>query len=384
MNLVEFEAKALLRNACLPVPRGRVLRHGESAPNGQAVVVKAQVPFGGRGKQGLVVVAEPHDVQTKVDVVRQRMRERGYEEPIVLLEDLTQASAETYFAWRIDDVAQCYVLSFSRAGGVEIESQADSLRELRIDPRTVPAAQDFLRFFGERGYLGRQLAALTRFAVSSWRVFVHNDAHLLEINPLAFTSRGEVIALDAKIVLDDNADLRHGDWAELYSAQLTTAGMTELERRAVEGGLTFVELQGDTAVISGGAGLGLALMDLLADAGMPAANFVDTSGGSAASVYERRTQLVFERAARDDVRYILMYLTVAASNLARHVHTLIDILDRTPPPKPLVIGLLCAGAAEREMNFQQAQALFAERGYPCARDLKGVMAAMEQLRQKSV
>lgn len=383
MNLVEFEAKMLLRNACLPVPGARVLRHDEAVPAGKPVVVKAQVPFGGRGKQGLVLVTGADDVEEKVALVRQRMLERGYGEPILLLEELTQVAAETYFAWRIDDVAQCYVLSFSRAGGVEIESQADSLREFRVDPRTIPAAQDFLAFFSDFGYKGRSLTTLTRFAVSSWRVFVQNDAHLLEINPLAFTSRGDVIALDAKIVLDDNADLRHGDWAGFHSAKLVTAGMTDLERRAVEGGLTFVELQGETAVISGGAGLGLALMDLLADAGMPAANFVDTSGGSAASVYERRTQLVFERAARDDVKAILMYLTVAASNLARHVHTLIEILDRTPPPKPLVIGLLCAGAAEREMNFQQAQALFAERGYPCARDLKGVMEAIVQLRQKT-
>lgn len=384
MNLVEFEAKALLRNACLPVPGARVLRHGETAPNGKPVVVKAQVPFGGRGKQGLVLVTGADDVQEKVDLVRQRMVERGYDEPILLLEDLTQAVSETYLAWRIDDVGQCYVLSFSRAGGVEIESQADSIKELRLDPRTVPAAQDFLAFFGGCGYKGRALAALTRFAVSSWRVFVQNDAHLLEINPLAFTSRGEVIALDAKIVLDDNADLRHGDWPEFHSAKLVTAGMTDMERRAVDGGLTLVELQGETAVISGGAGLGLTLMDLLADAGMPAANFVDTSGGSAASVYERRTQLVFELAQRDEVKSILMYLTVAASNLARHVKTLIEILDRTPPPKPLVIGLLCAGAAEREMNFEQAKALFAERGYPCARDLKGVMEAMVELRKKTV
>jgi succinyl-CoA synthetase beta subunit len=279
-------------------------------------------------------------------------------------------------------VAQNYVLSFSRAGGVEVESQAGSIREMRLDPRNVPTAQDFLPFFLEQEFRGRALTTLTRFAVSSWRVFVQNDAHLLEINPLALTDRGEVIALDAKIVLDDNADMRHTDWAELYSAKLTTGGMTDLERRAVDGGLTFVELQGETAVISGGAGLGLALMDMLADAGMPAANFVDTSGGSAASVYQRRTELVFERAARDDVKAILLYLTVAASNLARHVQTLVDILDRTPPPKPLVIGLLCAGAAEREMKFEQAQALFAERGYPCARDLKGVMQALVQLRQE--
>jgi succinyl-CoA synthetase beta subunit len=382
MNLVEFEAKALLRDAGLTVPKARVLYHTDAAPTDGAVVVKAQVPFGGRGKMGLVLVTGAEDVAAKVDLVRERMVEKGWNEPVVLLEEPTRADAETYLAWRIDDVAQNYVLSFSRAGGVEVESQAGSIREMRLDPRNVPTAQDFLPFFLEQEFRGRALTTLTRFAVSSWRVFVQNDAHLLEINPLALTDRGEVIALDAKIVLDDNADMRHTDWAELYSAKLTTGGMTDLERRAVDGGLTFVELQGETAVISGGAGLGLALMDMLADAGMPAANFVDTSGGSAASVYQRRTELVFERAARDDVKAILLYLTVAASNLARHVQTLVDILDRTPPPKPLVIGLLCAGAAEREMKFEQAQALFAERGYPCARDLKGVMQALVQLRQE--
>jgi succinyl-CoA synthetase beta subunit len=382
MNLVEFEAKALLRNAGLPVPKSQVLRHGDAAPEGRAAVVKAQVPFGGRGKMGLVLVTSSDDVAEKVQLVRERMVKRGWNDPVLLLEEPTQTDSETYMAWRIDDVAQNYVLSFSRAGGVEVESQAASIREMRIDPRVVPAAQDFLTFFQGFGYAGRAVTTLTRFAVSSWRVFVQNDAHLLEINPLALTKRGEAMALDAKIVLDDNADMRHIDWAELYSAKLTTGGMTDLERRAVDGGLTFVELQGETAVISGGAGLGLALMDLLADAGMPAANFVDTSGGSAMSVYQRRTELVFERASRDDVKAILMYVTVAASNLARHVQTLIEILDRTPPPKPMVIGLLCAGAAEREMNFEQAKTLFAERGYPCARDLKGVMQALVQMRQQ--
>jgi len=381
MNLVEFEAKALLRQAGLPVPAGRVLRPGE-APNAQAAcIVKAQVPFGGRGKQGLVLPAAIDEVASKVELVRERMRALGIE-PVLLLEEPLPAVRETYLAWRIDDVAQCYVFGFAPLGGVEIESHAGPLHELSFDPRHVPGAHEFIDFFEQLGFKGRALASLARFAASSWRVFTHHDAHLVEINPLALTARGDAVALDAKIVLDDNADARHLDWAALHSASLTMADRTELEARAQRAGLTFIEMPGETAVVSGGAGLGMALLDMLADAGMPAANFVDTSGGSAASVYVQRTQIVFERAARADVKAILLYLTVSASNIARHVRTLLDILDTTPPPKPLVIGLLCAGAAEREMTFAQAQAAFAERGYPCARDLKGVMAALLELRAR--
>lgn len=378
MNLVEFEAKALLRNAGLAVPDSRVVRHGESPISEHACVIKAQVPFGGRGKQGLVLTAQPHEVGSQVELVRHRMAELGWHEPVLLLEEVEHTIDETYLAWKIDDVVQNYVFIFSATGGVDVESNQKNICKLHFDPRTVPAAYDFLEFFEKLGFGGRTLASLTRFAATSWRVFTQSDAHLLEINPLAITVKGNVKALDAKIVLDENAAPRHTDRTELYSAMLTTSGLTELERKATEGGLTFVELPGEIAVISGGAGLGMALIDMLADAGMPAANFVDTSGGSAMAVYSLRTELVFERAARTDVKAILMYLTVTASNIARHVRTLLKILDQNPPPKPLVIGLLCAGAAEREMTFEEAQTLFSERGYPCERNLNGVMNALQR------
>lgn len=381
MNLVEFEAKALLRDAGLPLPTSFVLRHDQAAPEGGDWVVKAQVPHGGRGKLGLVVMAGQDDVKASVSLVRQRMRDRGWIDPILLLEQPVQAASEAYLAWRIDDVSQSYELTFSSQGGVDVESAQADLRHLKFAPNRIPATFEFIDFFESLGYSGRIVAELARIASATWHVFLQNDAHLLEINPVAITPRGEVVLVDAKIVLDDNARRRHTSWSALYSKGLEDAGLTDLERRALAGGLTFLELEGETAVISGGAGLGMALLDMLADAGMPAANFVDTSGGSAASVYELRTQLVFERAARPDVKAILLYLTVAASSIARHVNTLIEILDRRPPPKPLVVGLLCAGAAEREMTFGQAKALFESRGYPCASDLAGVMDALLALRR---
>jgi succinyl-CoA synthetase beta subunit len=380
MDLVEFDAKALLRDAGLPVPPGTVLGADDTVRIERPVVVKAQVPFGGRGKKGLVLPAGLTDAQAVIATVRERMRAAGFATPVLLLEDQIETAGECYLAWRIDDVTQSHTLSFSRSGGVDIESSAEPPAEMRFAPTRTPSAHDFLAFFELAGFSGRTLTALCRFAVASWRVYVQADAQLLEINPLAITPRGEVIALDAKVSVDDNARGRHLEWSRLHSAHLASAGMTELERRAAADGFTFVELTGETALLSGGAGLGMALVDLLADEGMPAANFVDASGGSGASMFDRLGRLVFERASRDDVKQILMYFTLSATSLVGVVRGLVALFDEVPPPKPMVVGLLTSGAAEREMSFEQARQIFESRGYRCARDLQEMIDALRALR----
>jgi succinyl-CoA synthetase beta subunit len=383
MDLVEYDAKALLRDAGLPVPPAVLLQPGDPVRVERPVFVKAQVPFGGRGKRGLVLPAGPGDAQAVVETVRERMIAAGFSPPVLLLEDRLDTAAECYLAWRIDDVAQAYALAFSRAGGVDVEAGAAPLVELRFAPTRTPAAHDFVAFFAAAGFSGRTLAALCRFAAASWRVFVQADAQLLEVNPLAVTPRGDVVALDAKVSVDDNARARHGEWSRLHSSRLAAAGMTELERRAAADGFTFVELAGETAVLSGGAGLGMALLDLLADEGMPAANFVDASGGSGAGTFGQLGRLVFERAARDDVKAILLYFTLSATSLAGVVRALVALIEESPPPKPMVVGLLGSGAAEREMSFAEAREIFERRGYPCAPDLRSTIEALRALRAET-
>jgi succinyl-CoA synthetase beta subunit len=124
----------------------------------------------------------------------------------------------------------------------------------------------------------------------------------------------------------------------------------------------------------------MAILDILADAGMPAANFADASGGSGADVFESLGRIAFERAARPDVHAILMYFTLAATSVASVVRGIMRLLDAAPPPKPLVIGLLCSGAGEREMTFAQAQAAFAARGLRCEPGLPEALAALKQVR----
>ena len=382
MNLVEYEAKDLLRRAGLPLPWSQVLQEAASLVIDHDVVLKAQTPFGGRGKQGLILPAGPANATEVLDTLRARMRSIGLNRPAVLAETRVLAEHEYYLAWTIDDVAQDYVLLFTRQGGIHVEDHGATLLRLHFAATVTPLAHEFVAFFQDAGVEGRSLGALCRFATSAWRVFVHNDAQLLEINPLAVTMKGDLIALDAKVVLDDNARPRHLDWSGLHSEYVSKQAMSDLERRADAAGFTLVELQGETAILAGGAGTGMALLDLLADEGIPAANFVDASGGSAQLIFEQLGRLVFERARHPDVTAILMYFSLSATSLASVVNGLLKLFDEEPAPKPLVIGLLTSGAAEREMSHAQAAAALRERGYGCERDLPAVMQKLRELRDQ--
>ncbi len=198
------------------------------------------------------------------------------------------------------------------------------------------------------------LGAIARFATELYKLFVAEDAELIEINPLAITANGQVTALDAKVVLDDNARFRHRDWHELLSARLERAAMKPLERRAADNGLTLVDLDGCVALFAGGAGFGMALVDLLADAGMPAANFADASGGASPEAFAAMGDVILERAARPDVKAIVCYQNMGATSLKIAVDGLLGAWDRAPVKKPLVVGFAVSATAEREMTAAEA------------------------------
>lgn len=377
MRLIEAEGKALLAEAGISVPAGRLYRAGEAVETTAAghVAIKAQTLAGGRGKQGLVRIVDGAAAPQAAQAIRAMA---GPATPL-LVEAAVEIAAEFYMAWRIDDVAQAPVLMFSPAGGVAVEERPDLLREYRADPRRPVRPHDLVAFFRDAGVGGRNLGQLTRFAADLARVFRAADAELIEINPLAATASGTLVALDAKVVVDDNAAYRHRSRQGLVSHGLEMAAMTALERRAAEAGCTFVELDGNVALLTGGAGLGMAILDLVGDAGLKPANFVDAPGGSGPDIFALQSRLVFERAARDDVRAILLYLTLSASSLNSLVTGLLRLLDASPPPKPLVVGFAATGSAEREMTMAEAQSLFGRRGYACADNLADAIAALRQV-----
>lgn len=372
MKLIEADGKELLRRAGLPVPdHARLLGPAES-PEPRAAVIKAQVLEGGRGKAGLVRKANGDSVAGAVAEIRGQMMERG-NVPLLLLEDQVAFEHEYYLGWRIDDLAQRPVLMFSTQGGMDIEAHAGSLRQHAIDPRLPVLPHALVSFLRESGVSGRALGAVARFAAELYLVFRREDADLLEINPLAVTAQGGVVALDCKMSVDGAALARHSYWKEMASHQLRHAGMTPLEAHAEQVGVTFVELPGNVALLSGGAGLGMAIVDLLAESGFRAANFCDAVGGSGIEAFGHMAELVFQRAESPEVQAIAVYFTLSATSLKPAVMSVIKAIGARTLTKPLVVGFAADGPALREMSIAEATAAFAELGYSCVAELSDLM-----------
>lgn len=377
MFLIEAEGKDLLRRHGMAVPVGRLVDDPSEVGVPQTpVALKAQILAGGRGKAGLVRLAGAGEAQ---EVAREILSAAGPASPPLLVEEQVEIAAEYYLSWTVDDVAQKIALSFSTKGGIEVEENAGALRVLLVDPRKDVRPHHLLEFVAGSGVSGRLIGAVARFAARLFAVMRQEDALLIEINPLAVTAKGELVALDAKVTLDDNAAHRHTDWGKLRSRVVQLEAMAPLERRAAELGTTFVELDGSVALLTGGAGLGMAIVDMLSDEGLSPANFVDAPGGTTAETFGRQAALVFQRAAAPEVKAILLYLTLSATSLKQTVGGLTAFLERNPPPKPLVIGLAATGSSTREMSVEEAQQRFGALGYECCTELVEVVDRLKQV-----
>lgn len=378
MRVIEADAKQMLQRRGIAVPPGaRVYRAGESVDTpGTPVAVKAQVLAGNRAASGLVTLADATQAAEAVARVARAMAQGGAE-PLVLMEAQVEIAAEYYAAGRVDDLRQCPVLMFCAEGGSGIEERGDAIAQFAQPPLAELHAHHLLAFLLKAGVPPQHVAVVSRFCTDLLRVLVQEDSLLLEINPLAITREGRAVALDAKLVLDDSAAPRHLEWPLLASHALQSLDATPLENIAARAGFTFVELPGEVAVFSAGAGLGMCLTDVLADAGMPAANFSDASGGGAASQWREMADIVFRRAHEPQVKAILFFFTLTATSIKVVLDPLFHLLDTAPSPKPLVVALMCAGAAEREMTFDQAREQLAQRGHACVTNMQDAIDALK-------
>ena len=350
MRLTEAEGKALLRRHGIPLPRGAVVMHGDAAPSGIAawpgLVVKAQVLEGGRGKRGLIRRADV------AGLAEARAAIAALAGPVpVLVEEAIAIERELYLGLRVDGTAQAQEVLFSAEGGVEVETTGD-LRRIALRAGSAGVAEQVHTAI--RDALPPQLAArVARLAARLAQVARAEDLSLLEINPLAVT-RGGLVACDARMVRDDVASTRHDPGAAAMSAALEDAALTPLERRAREQGFALVEMPGDVALVSAGAGLGMFLMDLLAGHGLRAACFMDNLHGGPADTTEARLGTAFEIAARPEVKAILFYTTLASRPLADRIDGLLRFLERQPAPKPLFVGFAAAPSATRGFDVGAA------------------------------
>jgi succinyl-CoA synthetase (ADP-forming) beta subunit (EC 6.2.1.5) len=315
MNLHEYQAKELFARYGVPVPEGRLAATPEAARAaavalGGRVVVKAQVHAGGRGKAGGVVIAEDPDAAAAAAgrllgsrLVTPQTGAAGLPVGAVWVERPSAIAREIYVSGLIDRSRERVAFMASAAGGMDIEAVAAATPE---QIRTVHASA----IAGLQAYQARELGfflgldkagvdAFTRILLGLYRLLVECDASLVEINPLIVTDDGRLLALDAKVNLDDNALYRQKPLAEQDDPTQTDAR----ERAARRFDLNYIQLDGNIGCMVNGAGLAMATMDLIQLEGGRPANFLDVGGGTTA---ERVTEAFKLITASDEVKAILV------------------------------------------------------------------------------
>jgi succinyl-CoA synthetase beta subunit len=285
VNIHEYQAKELLRAEGVPIPPGEIATTPEQVEAitkkiGGMVVVKAQVHTGGRGKAGGVKLAkspaEAREVASKI----LGMKINGLTVYTVLVTAAADIASEAYVGIILDRATKKPVFMVSPAGGIDIEEVAaktpEKILKLPIDTRygLQPYQASELGFFLFDDV--KKVRAAAKIMTQLYQAFMKNDASLAEINPLVVTPAGEVLALDAKISVDDNALDRHADLAALRDE--TAEAPSEVEARNAN--LTFIKLDGDVGCVVNGAGLAMATMDLVKYYGGEPANFLDIGGSS--------------------------------------------------------------------------------------------------------
>ena len=278
----------------------------------------------------------------------------------LLLEEAIAIAQEIYLAVRIDGTRQCLELLVAPQGGEDVE-RAGNLQRIALDPAgpvTPAALYPVLKTMFAHDVASR----LARYAARLPEIARREDLELLEINPLALTADGQFVACDAKIIRDDSADFRH-DMAEFpLSRALEERGLTPLEREARDLGFQLVEMDGDVALVTSGAGLGMMMIDLLADHGLTAACFMDNLRGAPDETMSERLHIARAIARRPQVKAIVFLTVLSSRSLAERIEALLAWLKAEPLPKPLFVGIAAGHAAARKMSAEAAVAKLAEVG----------------------
>ena len=295
MNIHEYQAKEILKGYGVAVPRGRVATSPEEAEAAAVslgtpvCVVKAQIHAGGRGKAGGVkVVRSPGEAREAAaallgrKLVTHQTGPEGKEVLKVYVEEGCDIARELYLGMVVDRATGCVTLMASTQGGMEIEEVAARTPE-KILKQAVDPAAGYMPYQGRRlayglGLTGEAAKNAQRFIAALYKAFVECDASLAEINPLVVSATGEVLALDAKMNLDNNALFRHKELEALRD--VTEEDPRELEASKFD--LSYITLNGNIGCMVNGAGLAMATMDIIQHFGAEPANFLDVGGGASA------------------------------------------------------------------------------------------------------
>ncbi|MBI4361883.1 MAG: ADP-forming succinate--CoA ligase subunit beta [Euryarchaeota archaeon] len=340
MKMYEYQGKELLARAGVPVPRGHLASTPAEAAQwtrelGGSGVLKAQVLSGGRGKAGLIrPVASPEEAER---VAAELLPKCGR----LLVEEKMVIEKELYLSITIDRDNRTPIILAGLEGGIEVEKSRRILKRpfdplVGLQPFDSRAVAKWMKLPGEPG---TQLGAILR---SMYSLFSSMDAELVEINPLAIVE-GRLVALDAKVTVDDNALFRH---KELKPPEEL---LTPLERRARELGVNYVELEGDIGIVGNGAGLVMSTLDVVAHFGGKPANFCDLGGGTGADTTARAMELVL---SNPKVKVLLVNIMAGITRCDEVARGMVSIRDTIRVPT--VVRMIGTNEAEGRRVLEAA------------------------------
>jgi len=376
VDLFEYEGKQLFADHGVPIQQGTVATTPQQAREIAAeliaagkpgVVIKAQVKVGGRGKAGGVKLAsDPDEAQAKAERIL-GMDIKGHTVRSVLVAEDIDIAQEYYLSFLLDRADRTFLSMCSVEGGVEIEEVArtkpEALARIPVSPLAGVDAAKAAEIVAAGRLPEEALAGAAELAQRLWDVFTGEDATLVEVNPLVLTGDGRVIALDAKVTLDDNASFRH-DWSQFADP----SAADPLEARAKEKHLNYVKLDGQVGIIGNGAGLVMSTLDVVAYAGeefggVRPANFLDIGGGASAEVMANGLEIVL---ADPSVRSVLVNVfggITSCDAVANGIVSAIGMLSARGEQvnRPIVVRLDGNNAAEGRRILEEAEIAVVEQ-----------------------
>lgn len=344
MRLYEYEGKEIFSKYGIRVPRGFVISSpddiGEALRRvGLPAVLKAQVLVGGRGKAGGVRIARSPEEASRLAREMFSMEIKGVRVRKVLVEEAIKISRELYLSITIDRAARKYILLGSTEGGVDIEEIAsrrpEAVVRIYIDP-LIGLREYHVRMLLDLMALPQDLAPKIGSIVASlYRIMNDYDADLVEINPLALTEDRDLVALDAKITIDDNALYRHQDLASLLETD--PRDMDEDEIIARKYGFSYVKLEGDIGIMGNGAGLTMASMDLVKLYGGKPASFLDIGGGASRERVKAALMLLLKRS---DIKNIFINIYGGITRCDEVALGIVDAIRESKSDKKIFVRLV--------------------------------------------
>jgi succinyl-CoA synthetase beta subunit len=357
MKLHEYQSKQLFKQHGIPIPRGRVATTAQEAKSiaqelGGRAVIKSQVLVGGRGKAGGIrLVHSPEEAEDAAAQVL-GMEIKGLPVRKVLVDEAANIQTEIYLGVTNDRVMRCPVMIASAEGGVDIEEVArtrpEKIVRVNIDP-----------LLGIRVHQARYLAASIELSRELWRDFISiaiglyqtftsADSTLAEINPLVVTGDNRLIALDGKVVLDDNGLYRHPELAEMRDIDEEVPA----EREARRFGLSYVRLDGTIGCMVNGAGLAMATMDVIKLYGGEPANFLDIGGGASADKVSAALQIILKDTRVRAVMFNIFGGITRCDEVARGI---LSALEEVEMKLPMVVRLVGTNEKEGRKLLQEAE-----------------------------